>query len=105
MLRKTTTFGLACAIALAVAASSGCGGSSDDGKEVFTSAGCSSCHTLADAGAGATTGPNLDIVRPAAAQVAAIVAQGAGSMPSFSGQLSSDQIQAVANYVEKATHS
>jgi mono/diheme cytochrome c family protein len=37
-----------------------------------------------------------------AAQVAAIVAQGGGGMPAFAGQLSSDQIKAVADYVEHA---
>ena len=30
------------------------------GKEVFASAGCGSCHTLADAGATGNVGPNLD---------------------------------------------
>jgi cytochrome c oxidase subunit 2 len=30
------------------------------GKQVFASNGCSSCHTLSDAGATATVGPNLD---------------------------------------------
>jgi cytochrome c oxidase subunit II len=31
-----------------------------DGAQVFESAGCSGCHTLADAGSTATTGPDLD---------------------------------------------
>ena len=30
------------------------------GKQVFTSAGCTSCHTLSAAGSTAQTGPNLD---------------------------------------------
>ena len=30
------------------------------GKELFASAGCGGCHTLADAGSTGTTGPNLD---------------------------------------------
>src|SRR6187549_1024268 len=30
------------------------------GKAVYTSAGCASCHTLADAGATGNVGPNLD---------------------------------------------
>jgi mono/diheme cytochrome c family protein len=93
---------LACAAVLAIAVS-GCGGGSS-GKELFTSAGCSGCHTLADAGATGQGGPNLDISKPMAAQVAAQVTQGGGGMPSFAGQLSSDQIKAVADYVEKATH-
>jgi mono/diheme cytochrome c family protein len=32
------------------------------GKQVFTSAGCTSCHTLSAAGSTAQTGPNLDEV-------------------------------------------
>ncbi len=30
------------------------------GKQLFSSAGCVSCHTLADAGASGRIGPNLD---------------------------------------------
>jgi cytochrome c6 len=101
-MNKTATFVLACAAVLAVAAS-GCGGDSQ-GKKLFTSVGCSSCHTLADAGATGQVGGNLDVMKPMAAQVAAQVTQGGGAMPSFAGQLSSDQIKAVADYVEKATH-
>jgi mono/diheme cytochrome c family protein len=33
-----------------------------DGSQVFESAGCSGCHTLAAAGSTATTGPDLDAV-------------------------------------------
>jgi cytochrome c oxidase subunit 2 len=33
-----------------------------DGKALFTSSGCNGCHTLADAGATGTTGPDLDKV-------------------------------------------
>ena len=36
------------------------------GKEVFESAGCVGCHTLADAGATGTVGPNLDEAKPPA---------------------------------------
>jgi mono/diheme cytochrome c family protein len=32
------------------------------GKEIFTSAGCGTCHTLQDAGTNAAVGPNLDEV-------------------------------------------
>lgn len=31
-----------------------------DGSQVFATAGCTGCHTLADAGSTATTGPDLD---------------------------------------------
>jgi cytochrome c oxidase subunit II len=37
-------------------------GGGTDGKALFTSNGCGGCHTLADAGANATVGPNLDEV-------------------------------------------
>ncbi|HEX6388877.1 MAG TPA: cytochrome c oxidase subunit II, partial [Solirubrobacteraceae bacterium] len=44
------------------------GGGETDGKTLFTEAAqptnCASCHTLADAGATGTTGPNLDEVVP-----------------------------------------
>jgi cytochrome c oxidase subunit 2 len=36
------------------------GGGGPDGKTVFDSTGCGSCHTLADAGSNARVGPNLD---------------------------------------------
>jgi cytochrome c oxidase subunit II len=35
-------------------------GDANAGKAVFASAGCSGCHTLAQAGAAGTVGPNLD---------------------------------------------
>lgn len=104
MMDKVTTLAVAGAAVLALA-SPGCGGGGDaEGKKLFTSVGCANCHTLADAGAAGQAGPNLDIAKPMAAQVAAQVAQGGGAMPSFAGQLSDDQIKAVAAYVEQATH-
>jgi cytochrome c2 len=80
----------------------GGGGAEGDpaaGKEVFTSAGCASCHTLADAGATGTVGPNLDDAKPDAALVHERVTNGAGAMPSFKGQLTEQQINDVAAYV------
>ncbi len=73
------------------------------GKQVFTSAGCTSCHTLKDAGATGTVGPNLDDAKPAADLVVDRVTNGKGVMPSFSGQLSAQQIADVAAYVVQAT--
>lgn len=69
------------------------------GKTVFTSAGCTGCHTLADAGASGTVGPNLDDVKPSYSLVIDRVAHGKGVMPSFSDKLSETQIQDVAKYV------
>jgi mono/diheme cytochrome c family protein len=72
------------------------------GKQVFASAGCAGCHTLKDAGASGTTGPNLDDLKPSAARVAKQVTNGGKIMPSFKGSLSAKQIQDVAAYVASA---
>jgi cbb3-type cytochrome c oxidase subunit III len=69
-----------------------------DGKAIFK-AECSSCHTLAAAGATGTVGPNLDQLKPKQATVAHQVTVGGGVMPAFKGKLSPAQIQAVATYV------
>jgi mono/diheme cytochrome c family protein len=69
------------------------------GKEVFESAGCVGCHTLADAGATGNVGPNLDEAKPSADLVVTRVTNGMGAMPPFKGQLSDKQIQDVAAYV------
>jgi mono/diheme cytochrome c family protein len=75
------------------------------GKQVFESAGCKSCHTLADAGATGTVGPNLDDVKPPDSLVVDRVTNGKGVMPSFSGQLTAKQIADVAAYVSQAAGS
>ena len=69
------------------------------GKAIFTSAGCVSCHTLADAGATGTVGPNLDQKKPPADLVVDRVTNGKGVMPSFKDQLTEQQIKDVAAYV------
>jgi mono/diheme cytochrome c family protein len=69
------------------------------GKEIFLSAGCAGCHTLADAGASGTVGPNLDDESPDAEKVAKKMREGGGGMPSFAGSLSDAEIQQVAEYV------
>jgi mono/diheme cytochrome c family protein len=73
------------------------------GKKIFLSAGCISCHTLADANATGTVGPNLDQAKPDYRLVTARVTLGKGAMPSFKGQLTDQQIADVAAYVVKAT--
>ncbi len=73
------------------------------GKQVFATAGCKSCHTLKDAGATGTVGPNLDDAKPPLSLVIDRVTNGKGVMPSFSGQLSEKQIADVAAYVVQAT--
>ena len=74
-------------------------GGGTDGKSIFASAGCNGCHTLADAGATGTVGPNLDEAKPSKELVVDRVTNGQGGMPSFKGQLSDEQIEAVAEYV------
>ena len=73
------------------------------GKQVFESAGCKSCHTLADAGATGTVGPNLDQAKPDYRLATARITLGKGVMPSFKGQLTDQQIADVAAYVVQAT--
>jgi uncharacterized membrane protein len=72
------------------------------GKRTFASAGCGACHTLADAGAAGTVGPSLDSVEPSTSLVAERVRNGQGAMPSFAGQLTDEEIAAVAAYVSDA---
>ena len=74
-------------------------GDAQAGKQVFESAGCAACHTLADAGATGTVGPNLDQLKPPAALVVDRVTNGKGAMPPFKDKLSETQIQDVAAYV------
>jgi mono/diheme cytochrome c family protein len=69
------------------------------GKQVFLTAGCAGCHTLAAAGTNGTVGPNLDDKKPPYALVIDRVTNGKGGMPKFSGQLTQEQIQNVAKYV------
>jgi mono/diheme cytochrome c family protein len=76
------------------------------GKEVFLgSSACGGCHTLADAGATGTVGPNLDDAQPSAELVVDRVTNGQGGMPSFSSTLSEQQIADVAAYVSSVAGS
>src|SRR3954454_22938982 len=92
-----------------------------DGKQVFMSNGCGSCHTLGDAGTNGTVGPNLDKLSSDAAKFGkqrhetpaqyvkeSIVKPGAfavpgfpkGVMPSnFGQQLSAQQLDALVSYL------
>jgi mono/diheme cytochrome c family protein len=75
------------------------GGGGEDGKAIFASAGCGSCHTLADAGTNGTIGPNLDEAKPSKELAVERVTNGKSPMPSFKDQLTKAQIDAVATYV------
>ena len=80
-------------------------GEAIDGADVFASAGCGGCHTLAAAGSSGAVGPNLDDLQPDAATVEAAVRNGRGAMPSFEDQLSEEEITAVATYVAESAGS
>jgi cytochrome c oxidase subunit 2 len=72
----------------APAAAAGGGGAAagPDGKQIFADSGCSGCHTLADASASGTTGPDLDKVlagKDAAFIKASILTPSASIAPGF----------------------
>jgi mono/diheme cytochrome c family protein len=69
-----------------------------DGKEVFAT-NCAGCHTLAAADASGQVGPNLDQTKPSKALAIDRVTNGKAGMPAFEGQLSPEEITAVATYV------
>jgi cytochrome c6 len=75
------------------------------GKKVFASAGCTTCHTLADAGSSGTVGPNLDQAKPSSDLVVMRVTNGQGVMPPFKGQLTEQEIKDVAAYVSSVAGS
>jgi mono/diheme cytochrome c family protein len=83
-----------------VALPAGAGG--DDPKLAFES-NCGSCHVLADAGTSGTVGPNLDQAKPQLQEAITQIANGGGGMPPFKGQLSDQQIRALAQYLVRAT--
>jgi mono/diheme cytochrome c family protein len=74
-------------------------GGDTDGESIFASAGCGGCHTLAAAGSDGTVGPNLDESQPSLDLAIDRITNGQGGMPSFEGQLSEEQIRAVAEFV------
>jgi len=80
-------------------------GDATAGKAVFTSQGCGACHTLKDAGASGTIGPNLDEATPSFDLVVERVTLGKSPMPAFKGKLSNQQIADVAEYVSSVAGS
>ncbi|WP_397476322.1 c-type cytochrome [Pusillimonas sp.] len=74
----------------------------EQGKELFLSKAvpaCAVCHTLSDAGAAGTIGPDLDEIKPDFDAVKKALYEGLGVMPNFSETLSEEQINAVSEYV------
>jgi mono/diheme cytochrome c family protein len=77
------------------------GPAADDPKAIFT-ASCGSCHVLADAGTSGTVGPSLDESNVDVEAAVEQITNGGGGMPAFRGQLSEEQIQALAEYIVEA---
>jgi mono/diheme cytochrome c family protein len=71
---------------------------SDDPENLFATS-CGSCHVFSPAGTSGTTGPSLDETTLSVDEVARQIAQGGGGMPPFEGQLTEEQIQALAEYI------
>jgi len=96
--------------ALAAGLYAACAGAADPadaeaGRALFTkkaTPACAVCHTLADAGATGTIGPDLDELKPDADRVAQAVRNGIGVMPAFES-LSEAEVQTLAQYVSSAT--
>jgi mono/diheme cytochrome c family protein len=90
-----------------IAASAAAGGDApakvEHGRRVFANSGCGVCHTLSDAGATGAAGPSLDR-NPNLTEglVVERVTNGEGAMPAFIGQMSPDDLAAVAAYVAHA---
>jgi len=72
------------------------------GADVYSSAGCGSCHVLADAGSTGTIGPNLDESSLDFDVAVEQIRTGGGGMPAFEGQLSDQEIADVAAYVTQS---
>ena len=70
------------------------------GKTIFLEQGnCAACHTLLDAGSDGNIGPNLNEIRPDLMRIIVAVTNGIGVMPAYQGELSTEEIEAVAHYV------
>jgi cytochrome c oxidase subunit 2 len=104
----------------APAQAAGGGGAKPDGKKLFTdgngtATACGACHTLADAGTTATTGPDLDkelagkapaFIRTSIVTPDAEIASGfqAGIMPkNYGDTLSADELDALVTYLSKVS--
>lgn len=78
------------------------GGDAAAGAVVYETAGCGSCHTLAAAGSSGSVGPDLDDASPSFDKVVERVTEGKGVMPSFTDQLTEQEIRDVAAYVSSS---
>ena len=77
----------------------------NQGKIVFLGDGnCATCHSLKDANSNGNIGPNLNEIKPDISRVLMAVTNGIGVMPAYQGQLSDEEINAVAKYVVESTN-
>ena len=75
------------------------------GKQIFLGDGnCATCHTLEDANSYGNIGPNLNEIKADISRVLMAVTNGIGVMPAYQGQLSDEEINAVATYVAESTN-
>ena len=84
--------------AIAQAGQQGGNAAAGDPKALFSS-NCASCHAFTAAGANGMVGPNLDQTSLTADRIAQQIRSGGGGMPPFEGQLTDEQIQALAEFV------
>ena len=77
----------------------------EKGKQIFLEEGnCATCHALEDANSYGNIGPNLNEIKPNISRVLMAVTNGIGVMPAYQGQLSDEEINAVATYVFESTN-
>jgi len=78
----------------------------EKGKALFISdaaPACAVCHTLKDAGAAGTIGPDLDELKADAPRIKKVLQEGMGVMPSFADSLDEASMDAIVAYVVHAT--
>lgn len=79
----------------------------EQGKTLFSGGAqpiaCAVCHTLNDAGAAGTIGPDLDELKPDADRIRKTMMEGMGAMPSFSDMDEADR-EAIIAYVVDVTN-
>jgi mono/diheme cytochrome c family protein len=70
-----------------------------EGEALYASQGCGGCHVLTAAGSEGAVGPNLEETQLTEPEIAAVIANGRGAMPAFSGSLDEEEIDALAAYI------
>jgi mono/diheme cytochrome c family protein len=73
-----------------------------NGRQMFDTWACGTCHALADAGAAGQIGPGLDNPALTTELIIDRVTNGAGAMPGFGGQMTEKEIADLAAYIKSA---